>query len=158
MRAWQAANINSIFVTYTNPNMAKAENKTIATKLSVEKFIAGIEGEERKQDCREIIRMMKKATGEEPVMWGTSVVGFGSYHYKYESGREGDMPVTGFSPRKQNLSLYLMSGMSKNPALLKKLGKHKTGKGCLYINRLSEVDKMVLEELIRKSVSLSCGA
>jgi hypothetical protein len=96
--------------------------------------------------------MMHEVTGEEPKMWGPSIVGFGSYHYKYESGREGDTIVAGFSPRKQNLTLYLMGGLDEYGELLGRLGKHKTGKGCLYINKLQDVDLNTLRELIRQSV------
>jgi hypothetical protein len=101
---------------------------------------------------------MKKITGHEPRMWGSSIVGFGQYHFKYPSGREGDWFRTGFSPRKQNLTLYVMSGFEGHEKLLARLGKHKTGKGCLYINRLDEVDRDVLSELIRKSLERPMGA
>ena len=131
--------------------MAKAELKTKENDASVEAFIAK-QGEEVAADLRTIARLMKKATGEEGRMWGASIVGFGRYHYKGASGREGEWMITGFSPRKANLSLYILSGLDKETALLKKLGKHTTGKGCLYIKRLSDVDVKVLEELIAKGV------
>lgn len=95
---------------------------------------------------------MKQVTGEEPEMWGDSIVGFGSYHYKYESGREGDWFVTGFSPRKQNLTLYIMSGFDEYDNLISRLGKYKTGKSCLYIKKIDDVDQDVLQELVKKSV------
>jgi hypothetical protein len=106
----------------------------------------------RRQDCHDIVELMRRATGAEPRMWGTAMVGFGEYHYRYESGREGDWPLSAFSPRKANLTIYVMAGVERFPALLEKLGKHKTGKGCLYVKRLSDVDTGVLEQLVRASV------
>lgn len=129
-----------------------AELKTKKTKASVEKYLNSVKNENKRQDSYTILKLMKQITKAEPKMWGTSIIGFGSYHYKYASGREGDWFVTGFSPRKQNLTLYIMAGISKYPELLKKLGKHKTGKGCLYINKLEDIDIRVLKELIRESV------
>jgi hypothetical protein len=129
-----------------------AELKTKQTESSVEAFLAAISDETRRQDCLTISKMMKKATKAEPKMWGTSIVGFGNRHYKYASGREGDWFVIGFSPRKQDLTLYLAGGFSPNSALMQKLGKHKTGGTCLYIKRLADVDLGVLEELVRQSV------
>ena len=131
--------------------MAKAELKTKETTASVTAFI-NEQPEAVADDCRVIIKLMKMATGEEPRMWGASIVGFGRYHYKGASGREGEWMITGFSPRKANLSLYIFVGFEKEAALMKRLGKHTTGKGCLYIKRLSDVDLKVLEELIRKGV------
>lgn len=131
--------------------MAKAELKTKENDASVEAFIAK-QSEEVAADCRVIAKLMKRITGEEPRMWGASIVGFGRYHYKGRSGREGEWMLTGFSPRKANLSLYIMSGFDKSAAQLKKLGKHSTGVGCLYIKRLSDVDVKVLEELIANGV------
>lgn len=128
-----------------------AELKTRATKASVDTFLQGIRDEKRRQDCYAILKIMKKATKAEPKMWGTSIVGFGDHHYVYESGREGDWFLTGFSPRIQNLTLYSMGGFDRE--LLKKLGKYKTGKGCLYINKLDDVDLNVLQELIGTSVN-----
>lgn len=131
--------------------MAKAELKTQANTASVSAFIDKQDAEVA-ADCRTIIKLMKKATGEEPKMWGATIVGFGRYAYKGASGREGEWMLTGFSPRKANLSLYILTGLDKSAALLKKLGKHTTGKGCLYIKRLSDVDLNVLDELIAKGV------
>jgi hypothetical protein len=129
-----------------------AELKTRKNDASVEAFIDAVDDDTKRQDCRVVIDMMREITGEEPAMWGDSIVGFGSYHYKYASGREGDWLLTGFSPRKQNLTLYIMSGFSDYEALLGKLGKHKTGKSCLYVKRLDDVDLGTLRELIEKSV------
>jgi hypothetical protein len=129
-----------------------AELKTKKTKASVAAFLNGIEDERIRKDSKTIARMMKDATGASPKMWGTSIVGYGSHHYKYASGREGDWFLTGFSPRKRNLTLYLSYGLEKQGALLKKLGKHKTGKACLYINKLEDVDTDVLRELIERQV------
>src|SRR5687767_2415660 len=132
-----------------------AENKTKATDQSVEAFINAIEDEKRRQDCQTILTMMRQATGEEPKMWGTSIVGFGSYHYKYESGREGDEPRIGFSPRKQSLTLYVLPGQLDDgwQTLLGKLGKHTTGKVCLYIKKLADVDQAVLGEIIQRAAA-----
>jgi hypothetical protein len=127
-----------------------AELKTKVTKASVENFIEGIKDERKRQDCYELLKLMKKATKAEPKMWGTSIIGFGDYHYTYASGREGEWFVAGFSPRAQNLTLYMMGGFDQK--VLKRLGKYKTGKGCLYINKLEDVDRKVLNELIAKSV------
>ncbi|MEO8354558.1 MAG: DUF1801 domain-containing protein [Chloroflexota bacterium] len=129
-----------------------AELKTLPTKSSVDKFLKGIKDEQKRADCYTILELMKKATKAQPKMWGTGIVGFGDYHYVYESGREGDWFITGFSPRKQNLTLYVMGGFNQFEDLMKKLGKHSTGKGCLYINKLEDVDTKVLKELITKSV------
>jgi hypothetical protein len=129
-----------------------AELKTQKTRASVAKFLASIEDEKKRKDSRAVLKMMKEITGDKPKMWGTAMIGFGSYHYKYASGKEGDWFLTGFSPRKQALTLYIMSGFSKYDALLKKLGKFKTGKACLYIKKLEDVHLPTLEELIRRSV------
>ena len=132
-----------------------AELKTKLNDASVEDFLNKVENEQKRKDSFEIIKMMQQATKEEPKMWGPAIIGFGSYHYKYESGREGDMPIIGFSPRKQNLTLYVGLGEdSKNP-LLKKLGKHTTGKVCLYIKKLADVDRTVLQELINESAKMT---
>lgn len=128
-----------------------AEAKTKATKASVTAFIAAIADEQKQKDARKLVRVMQKISGEKPKMWGPSIIGFGSYHYKYESGREGDMPIVGFSPRSTALTLYVMPGLDK--PLLDTLGKHKVGKGCLYIKRLSDVDEAVLEKIIRKAAT-----
>jgi hypothetical protein len=129
-----------------------AELETKQTKTSVNAFLNDIEDDQQRKDAKAIAKMMKVATGVPPKMWGTSIVGFGSYSYKYASGHEGEWPLTGFSPREQNLSLYIMTGFKGYQPLLKKLGKHKTGKACLYIKRLDDVDREVLQELITKSV------
>ena len=130
-----------------------AEAKTKPTKQSVDKFIKSQPDEQVRADCAVISKLMSEATGEEPKMWGPSIVGFGTYHYKYATGREGDMPIVGFSPRKQNLTLYvLMYGFEEQADLLKKLGKHTTGKWCLYIKRLSDVDLPTLKKIIKVSV------
>lgn len=130
--------------------MAKnAEVKTKKNEASVEGFLNTIQDDEIRNDCFEIARMMKKATKKDPKMWGSSIIGFGEYHYKYASGREGDSMQIGFPPRKQNLTLYIPSG-TESP-LLKELGKYTTGKGCLYVKKLADVDKKVLQELINES-------
>jgi len=129
-----------------------AELKTKKTKASVEKFIQGVKDEKRRKDCLTVLAMMKELTKTVPKMWGTSIVGFGSHHYKYASGREGDGFVVGFSPRKQDLTLYLMSGVARHPDLLSELGKHKTGVGCLYIKTLDDIHLPTLKRLIRESV------
>lgn len=129
-----------------------AENKTRATGASVAAFLAAVEPAMRREDAKTVCELMARVTGEPAVMWGTSIVGFGRYHYKYESGREGDFMIAGFSPRKSALVLYIMAGFSEYEALLAKLGKHKTGKSCLYVNRLADVDMKILERLVRASV------
>ena len=131
--------------------MANADLKTKKTSASVSDFIDGIADEEKRQDCRHLVSLMKIATKAEPKMWGPNVVGFGDYHYKYESGRENDWFVAGFSPRKQNLTLYFMTGTERYKAILDRLGKHKTGKGCLYVKNLADVDTEVLSELVSTS-------
>ena|SRR5579864_211703 len=130
-----------------------ADNKTKPTKLSVSAFIDGLTDRARRTDAKALVKLMQNATGEKPKMWGTSIIGFGSYHYKYDSEREGDMPLIGFSPRKAATVLYIMSGLSNSGALLARLGKHTTGKGCLYIKTLADVDHEVLEALVVKSVA-----
>ena len=129
-----------------------AENKTVRTGASVDEFMAAVENRRRREDGLVLLDMMRDVTGLEPEMWGPSIIGFGSYHYKYESGREGDMPLVGFSPRKSNLSLYIMSGFDEYEEMLGKLGKHRTGASCLYINKLADVDVGVLRELVSQSV------
>jgi hypothetical protein len=129
-----------------------AENKTKPTKAGVTAFLDSVEDRQKRADCRKVAAMMRRATGKRAKMWGPSIVGFGTYHYKYDSGREGDFMLTGFSPRKQALTVYVMPGFSRYEALMKKLGKYKTGKSCLYIKRLADVDERVLEQLIGKSV------
>ena len=130
-----------------------AELKTKPNEQSVETFLNGVEDEKRRQDCFTILEIMKQITKAEPQMWGTSIVGFGTYHYQYESGREGDWFVAGFSPRKQNLTLYIMAGFSQYDELLSKLGKFKTGKSCLYIKKTEDIDLPTLKELIKQSVA-----
>jgi len=129
-----------------------AELKTRQNDQDVHEFLEGVSNETRKKDCYEVLELMRAATGVEPKMWGDSIIGFGSYHYKYASGREGDWFLTGFSPRKQNLTLYIMPGFDEYEGLMKKLGKYKTGKSCLYLNKLEDVDLAVLKTLIEKSV------
>ena len=129
-----------------------SELKTKVNNASVEKFLNAVADEQARKDCYEILKIMKQVTKAEPKMWGASIVGFGSYHYKGASGREGDWMLTGFSPRKQNLTLYLMHGFNVHKDLLKKLGKYKTSMGCLYIKKLEDVDKKVLKELVAESV------
>ena len=131
--------------------MANAKLKTQETGASVEKFLGAID-EPRRADCVALVKILQRATKAKPKMWGTSIIGFGDYHYKYESGRENDWFLAGFSPRKKELVLYLMAGVEREPALMKKLGKHKGGKGCLYIKQLSDVDTKVLEEIIVRAV------
>jgi hypothetical protein len=128
-----------------------AENKTKATEMSVQSYLSNIEDESRRKDCEALTKLMSKATKQEPKMWGTSIVGFGSYHYRYDSGREGEAPVAGFSSRKGDITLYLASGFPRQEELLTKLGKHNTGKGCLYIRKLNDVDLKTLEQLIVES-------
>ncbi len=129
-----------------------AKNKTQPTKESVTAFINSIEDKQKRADVRKIAAMMRKATGAKATMWGAAIVGYGQYHYKYTSGREGDFMLTGYSPRKQALTVYIIPGFSKFNALMRKLGKYKTGKSCLYIKRLSDVDETILERLIIDSV------
>ena len=127
-----------------------SENKTKPTDQDVIDFLNDVEHKTRRQDGFTLLEMMQEITGEEAVMWG-SIIGFGSYHYKYESGREGDMPLIGFSPRKQSMTLYIMPGFDDYEDLLGKLGKHKIGKACLYVNKLADVDADVLRKLIKRS-------
>jgi hypothetical protein len=127
-----------------------ADNKTKPTKLSVSAFIDAISDESRRADAKALVKLMQKASGEKPTMWGQSIIGFGSHHYIYGSGREGDMPVIAFSPRKTATVLY---GLSSSEALLTKLGKHTRGKGCVYIKKLTDVDQKVLETMVAKAVA-----
>jgi hypothetical protein len=130
-----------------------ADNKTKPTKLSVARFINALTDQTRRADAKALVQLMQRAAGEKPKMWGPSIIGFGSYHYRYESGREGDMPLIGFSPRKAATVLYNMMGFSDSKALLAKLGKYTTGKGCLYVKKLADVDQQVLETMAVKSVA-----
>ena len=127
--------------------------KTQKNDLNVITFLESIENPQRKKDCFAVLGLMKKITNSEPSMWGTTIIGFGSYHYKYASGREGNWFITGFSPRKQSLSLYIMSEFSRYEEILNKLGKYKTGKCCLYIKKLEDVEIPALKELISESVA-----
>ncbi len=129
-----------------------AELKTKQNEANVEDFLNKVENEKRREDGFAVLELMKEVTEEEPKMWGNSIVGFGSYHYKYETGREGDWFLTGFSPRKQSLTLYIMSGFSEYDNLLNNLGKYTTGKSCLYIKKIEDVDLDVLKELVKHSV------
>lgn len=126
-----------------------AEPKTRPTKASVTQFLNKIPDAGRREDCFAIAKMMEDITGHKPVMWGPAIVGFGTYHYKYASGREGDWPMTGFSPRKQDLTLYIMIGFDKHADLMSQLGKHRTSKSCLYIKRLSDIHVPTLKKLIK---------
>ncbi len=129
-----------------------AEPKTKPTEVSPHDFVAAIEDEQQRKDSAWIMEMMEAVTGAPPVMWGPSIIGFGAYHYVYKSGREGDWMLTGFSPRKSAISLYLMSGLTREQELLGKLGKYKTGKSCLYVKRLRDIDQEVLRQLVVSSV------
>ena len=128
-----------------------ADMKTKVNDASVEEFLSKVEDEQKRKDCFEIVKIMKQVTKKEPKMWGPAIIGFGSYHYKYESGREGDMPQIAFSPRKQNITLYIGVGDNSDNPLLKKLGKYTTGKVCLYIKKLSDVDMATLKVIMEKS-------
>jgi hypothetical protein len=134
-----------------------AENKTMPTEVSVAAYVEAIPDETRRADAKLLVKLMQKASGEKPKMWGPAIVGFGSCHYKYDSGREGDMPVIAFSPRKAASVLYGLIGFKGADAVLAKLGKHTTGKGCLYIKKLSDVDQKVLERLVAKSLAAKRG-
>ena len=130
-----------------------AELKTKETDGSVEDFLGRVPQEKTREECRALVRLMKRVTGEEPKMWGASIIGFGSYHYRYESGRKGEWFLTGFSPRKKDLTLYIMAGFDQYDDLMSRLGKHKTGKSCLYIRSIDDIDQGVLEKLVRASVA-----
>jgi hypothetical protein len=129
-----------------------AEMKTRATDGDVGSFLTAVSDEARREDCFRVLEIMKSVTGDEPKLWGAGMVGFGSCHYRYDSGREGDWFVTGFSPRKANLTLYIMAGFDRYAELLERLGKFKTGKSCLYVKTFADVDEAVLTELIAASV------
>jgi hypothetical protein len=130
-----------------------AQLKTQPNDRSVEDFLNSVENDTKRQDSFTILEMMKEATDEEPIMWGDSIIGFGTYRYKYANGKEAEWFLTGFSPRVQNLTLYIMDGFEEYDNLLGKLGKHSTGKSCLYVKRLDNVDTAVLKEMIEKSVA-----
>jgi hypothetical protein len=130
-----------------------AENKTKPTKVSVKDFIDALPDQTNRDDAKTIIKLLRTATGESPKMWGPSIIGFGTRHYKYESGREGDMPLIAFSPRKPAIVFYSLTAFTGADALLSKLGKHTIGKGCLYIKKLADVDFKVLETMVAKSIA-----
>ncbi len=127
------------------------ENKTVPTSTNVETFLNEINPPVRKQDALVLLELMREITGEDPKIWGPSIVGFGSYHYKYESGREGDMPVLAFSPRKQHMVLYVLNNFKGQADLLEQLGKHKTGKFCLYVKKLLDIDLVILKKIMVES-------
>ena len=131
-----------------------AGNKTKVTTASVASFLNDIADKQKRADAKKVAAIMRKATGCRAKMWGSSIVGYGKYHYKYASGREGDWALTGFSPRKRDLTVYIMPGFTPFETLMNRLGKYKTGKSCLYINKLADIDESVLEELISESVKL----
>ncbi|GGD02174.1 DUF1801 domain-containing protein [Aquisalinus flavus] len=133
--------------------MAKSENKTKPTGDDVIAWLEGVDNATRRQDAFTLLAIMKRVTGCEPVLWGPSIIGFDQYHYTYDSGREGDWCLTGFSPRKGNLAIYLMGGFDGRDEMLARLGKYKTGKSCLYVNKLADIDMAVLEEMIVKDVA-----
>ncbi|MEP4547018.1 MAG: DUF1801 domain-containing protein [Saccharospirillum sp.] len=127
-------------------------NKTQPTSTSIAEFIESLADERRQAECHQLIDLMREESGQEPVLWGPAIIGFGQYHYRYDSGREGDFMRVGFSPRKQNLSIYIIPGFKPYQAVLERLGKHKLGKSCLYIKRLNDVDTSALRELVRQSL------
>ena len=129
-----------------------SELKTKPTGQSVKDFLNKISDEERRADCFQVVKIMEEITGEKPKMWGPSIIGFGTYHYKYASGREGDWLLTGFSPRKKDLTLYIMMGFEKHGELMEKLGRHSVSKSCLYIKRLSDIHVPTLKKLIKESL------
>jgi hypothetical protein len=129
-----------------------AKNKTVETQASVDAFIEAVDDESRRSDSRELVVLMQTITGHEAKMWGPSMVGFGAYHYRYASGREGDYFITGFSPRKTALSVYVMPGLERYEKQLARLGPHKTGKSCLYLKSLDTIDRDVLKEIVSDSV------
>jgi len=130
-----------------------AENKTRQTDASVDAYLAAIDNPIRRADCEVLVKLMAKASKEAPKMWGASIVGFGSYHYKYDSGREGDMCLVGFSSRKGDISIYLTSGALAQEELMSRLGKHKSGKGCLYVGKLADIDQEILAQLIAAAIA-----
>ena len=130
-----------------------SKRRTTQNEADVDAFLDGVEHPQRRTDARQLLELMQAVTGEPPKMWGTSIVGFGRYHYRYASGREGDSLMVGFSPRKQNLVIYIMPGFSDFGEILGKLGKYRTGRSCLYVNKLDDVDLGLLEELVRESVA-----
>ena len=141
----------SLTTLLTEPEMAK--NKTQPSAISVDDFIAGIADDTRRADCRQVVDLMTELSGEPPKMWGKSIIGFGQYHYQYDSGREGDFMRIGVSPRARELTLYIMPGFETYAGLLAQLGRHRTGKSCLYVPRLAQVDIDVLKTLISASLA-----
>jgi hypothetical protein len=137
--------------------LSRNRNKTQPTEASVESFLVNLDDEKKRADSCRLIEIMRGITGEPATMWGPGIVGFGTYHYSYESGREGDMPITGFSPRKAALTLYLMGDWQEHADLLERLGKHRLGKGCVYIKRLADVDEDILTELISRAAQKFVG-
>ena len=129
-----------------------AENKTKPTDASVAGFIARVDGDERRADCEALVALMQRVTGEPAVLWGDAIIGFGTYHYRYASGHQGDAPLAGFSPRKGDISVYLSCDAAASTALLAKLGRHRIGKSFLYLRRLADVDMAVLEQLVVASM------
>lgn len=127
--------------------------KTRPGDAGVDAFLDSVDNENRREDARRVVAMMQRVTQEPPRMWGDRIVGFGSYHYRYASGREGDWPLVGLSPGKRNLTLYIMPGFDDYQTLLARLGKHRTGKSCLYLNKLQGIDMRALEDLVRQSVA-----
>jgi len=133
--------------------MAKNQNKTTENNASVTDFLNTIDDAQKQTDCKELIKVFQEISDCKPKMWGSSIIGFGTYHYKYDSGREGDFMRVGFSPRKNAVTLYIMDGFTKRPELMDKLGKFKTGKSCLYIKKLDDIDREVLKEVVESSVA-----
>ena len=131
--------------------------KTVPNEENVESFIASVADERRRADAQELCELITKATGTDPVMWGPSIIGFGSTHYRYATGREGDIPAVGFSPRKAALTLYLAEGFEAHATLMAKLGPHTTGKGCVYLKRLSDVDKPTLRKIVQTEFKRNNG-
>ena len=129
-----------------------AKNKTTETSISVKDFINAVKDETKKKDCYNLIELIKKESGFEPKMWGTSIIGFDSYHYKYDSGHEGDSPLVAFSPRASAITLYLSGHFEKREELLEKLGKHKTDKGCIYIKNLDSINMEILQKMIKNHI------
>lgn len=128
-------------------------NKTKPTELSVNDFIDALPGEAQRADAKTLIKLMQRVSGEEPKMWGPSIIGFGSYHYRYDTGREGDAPLVGFSPRKSATALYNVRGVDTDETLLSKLGKYTSGKGCLYVKKVADLNQTVLEKMIRNAIA-----
>lgn len=133
--------------------MAKSQNKTVETSSDPKSFIGKLEDDSRKKDALELLKIFEEASGFKPKMWGPSIIGFGSYHYVYESGREGDAPLVGFSPRKADISLYLSGSFKDRDVMLEKFGKHKSAKACIYVKKLADVDAKVLAKMIKASMA-----